>query len=151
MRLIGTGIDFQSLLRINTLLSRFSPLRFAKRILTHNEIQLMMMEFPTLVSTDKYLTWDQVPQSQRRIVSYLGVRWALKEAVYKAMHPINVSWHQVCIHKSKGIGLFILGKPLVVISDHDVECFSSISHDSGFVVANCMIVEKSRSEIISSQ
>jgi holo-[acyl-carrier protein] synthase len=142
MRPIGSGIDFQSLLRINNLFSRVCPLRFAKRILSHNEIQLMMIEFNTFPSTKTYLTWDQVPKNQRRMVNYLGVRWALKEAVYKAMHPIHISWHQVYIHKSNGFSLFILGKPLVKIADHDVECFSSISHDSGFVIANCFVFEK---------
>ncbi len=65
--------------------------RLAKRILCDSE----MDEYEQLARQEREAA-ETVPRLQR----YLSVRWAAKEAAYKALYPRFVlSWKDLCVHK----------------------------------------------------
>ncbi|EGO01972.1 hypothetical protein SERLA73DRAFT_50034 [Serpula lacrymans var. lacrymans S7.3] len=76
----GIGVDVLHLTRISSLLKRQSPSKFALRIL----------------STEEYATFSTFPSSDdQRRTRFLAVRWAVKEAAYKALYPVRPTWKEL--------------------------------------------------------
>ncbi|CAG8690743.1 18192_t:CDS:2, partial [Racocetra persica] len=127
-------IDIIHLPRLKALLSRtpFSLKRFTSRILTADEAKEFHYTFLSILnSRDNHLTIEH------NIVSYLGVRWTLKEATYKALYPHHiVTWKDISIKKTKG-------KPHITINAHEdfgnnmtiSKTHASVAHDGEYVVA----------------
>ncbi|KAH7100662.1 4'-phosphopantetheinyl transferase [Auriculariales sp. MPI-PUGE-AT-0066] len=114
----GVGTDILHVARLNLLLKRRGHGAFARRILTTQELH----DFHALPLHD----------TERR-VRFLAVRWALKEATYKALFPtLRLTWKDVTA--SRGVG----DKPLLTISSHIVsrtQLHCSVSHDGEYVLA----------------
>jgi phosphopantetheinyl transferase (holo-ACP synthase) len=102
----GHGIDIQSLSKFHSLLQRCSVDRLARKILNVKERELMRSSF---VATDMLNTftktnaeWTKLPINEQKLTSYLAMRWAIKESIYKASHPDRLDWHQVTVTKDNG-------------------------------------------------
>ncbi|KAH6591030.1 hypothetical protein BASA50_009031 [Batrachochytrium salamandrivorans] len=112
-RVAGVGVDMLQLSRMAGLLQRQSPLRLARRILHPLEQDQLMAEFGQSSAADAAAlsvplalhpeSDGAVSQWQLRLVRYLGTRWAIKEAAFKAMYPkVRLDWHQAVITKQQG-------------------------------------------------
>lgn len=81
----GIGVDLLHLPRLTTLLSRHNNHylhRFARRILTHDELAAFQRKLTTS------------PPASGALIRWLGVRWAAKEAAFKACGGA-LGWKQV--------------------------------------------------------
>lgn len=112
MYTLGVGVDILHLPRLSALLARRkSPSHFAKRILSPSELT----------------PWLHTPSTQ-----YLAVRWAVKEAAYKAAYPYySLTWKQLEFLKNKDSPKPFLHSP----SHPNLRFHASISHDADYVVA----------------
>ncbi|KAI0316699.1 4'-phosphopantetheinyl transferase, partial [Amylostereum chailletii] len=110
----GVGIDLISTQRMQRLVARRSHLRVASRILSPKE----------------YILFKALPEDAARQTRFLAVRWAVKEAAFKALYPLaKPTWKELsylvpegCAHKPE----------LSYISSHSnikVKLLASISHD----------------------
>lgn len=91
----GIGVDLLHLPRLSTLLSRRNGYylnRFARRILTRNELAVFQRK---LGEADGGATaeWGK----EGGLVRWLGVRWAAKEAAFKATGGVRgaLGWKEV--------------------------------------------------------
>ncbi|MBO8171638.1 MAG: holo-ACP synthase [Bacillaceae bacterium] len=121
----GVGIDIVDLERISRLLQRKKD-RFLKRILHKRE-------------------WDQLPESSDRLVAFVGGRFAVKEAVAKALGTgigPKLSWTDIAVVRGAN------GEPRIewesdVIRHFplikDAKTFVSISHEKKYAVAQVII------------
>ncbi|KAL2913600.1 hypothetical protein HK105_206902 [Polyrhizophydium stewartii] len=160
MPVVGVGVDIVQAARIGRLLQRQSPLRFARRMLAPREVEMLMAAFeqhaeslhqplalgraagsalparPAAARGDAERLMESAAPWERRLVDYLGTRWAIKEAAFKAMYPrMHLDWHQVVVAKSAG-------KPFLEIAGADgVRGHVSVSHDAGLVVAMVVLEE----------
>ncbi|KAF8944439.1 hypothetical protein BGZ47_004214 [Haplosporangium gracile] len=92
MGILGIGIDILHLPRFKQVFSR-RPDRFLTRVLTKAE----------LVDFEKLKTELNGDVKHDRAVRFVGVRWALKEATYKAMTPRHkLTWQDVTMYKDQG-------------------------------------------------
>ncbi|KAI9230790.1 MAG: 4'-phosphopantetheinyl transferase [Piptocephalis tieghemiana] len=127
MAILGIGIDLVHIPRILHILTR-APGRaelFSRRILTERE-QLKAKAEPL----------NKDPVSFAR---YLALRWAAKEAAYKAAYPsCRLSWKEVEIVKAHQDP-----KPMLLFHPryHDRVCKShlSISHDGDLLIAQVLL------------
>ncbi|KAH7924923.1 4'-phosphopantetheinyl transferase [Leucogyrophana mollusca] len=78
MPIHGIGVDILHVPRLASLFAR-RPSRLASRILSVDELSI----YNTL-STNEQLR-----------VRFLAVRWAVKEAAYKALYPIRPTWKEL--------------------------------------------------------
>ncbi|CAG8608562.1 12554_t:CDS:2 [Dentiscutata erythropus] len=130
--ILGIGVDIIHLPRLKALLSRTpsSLKKFTSRILTSDESKEFQSTFSSILNTRyNHITIEH------KIVSYLAVRWTLKEATYKALYPHNcITWKDVSIKKIKG-------KPHVTIHNDTTvsKTHASVAHDGEYVVAQVMI------------
>ncbi|KAI5801241.1 4'-phosphopantetheinyl transferase [Geopyxis carbonaria] len=125
------GVDLLHLPRLTSLLfSRRTPYlrRFAARILTPRELSQF----------DQRHTNTSQPSAE--VVRWLGVRWAAKEAAFKAGGPDRrLLWKQV------EVDYLSSGKPYLRLlsqvgrAEKDERGELSISHDGDYVVAMAMI------------
>lgn len=146
--IVGVGADLTSLLRIHGILTRVAPLRLAAKILSEEERIALCKTFTyselgaPIVSYKLPTDWSGITHDQKRLATYFGVRFAIKEAVYKGMYPTRVKWTEVTINKTNGLTSLTSGKPYVNIVGHDdVTCHCSVSHDAGLVFAYCLITK----------
>ncbi|KAJ7129753.1 4'-phosphopantetheinyl transferase [Mycena epipterygia] len=120
MCILGIGVDVVHVPRIAALLSRY-PQRLASRILSPQEaVQSDMLADPT----------------------FIAVRWAVKEAAYKALYPhYRPTWKEFTYH-----GLKNGRKPVLLhhpqsskdrISPEDIHI--SVSHDGEYVFASVLV------------
>ncbi|KAL1929058.1 hypothetical protein VTP01DRAFT_2117 [Rhizomucor pusillus] len=121
--IIGIGVDILHLPRIAQLVSRRGSRPLARRILSPRELQ----EFDTLPNKK-----DQV--------RYLGSRWCIKEAIYKALYPAHkLEWKQVWVTKEKG-------KPVLhVLNAQSLGIYRShvsLSHDGEYAIAQVVLEGK---------
>ncbi|KAG2211900.1 4'-phosphopantetheinyl transferase [Mucor mucedo] len=118
--ILGIGVDIVHLPRIASLITRRGSKVLAKRILSSREHK----EFETF--TD-----------ERQQLVYLGSRWCIKEAVYKALYPIHkLEWKQVSVIKQAGKpDLDIVNGKLYGISKTHV----SLSHDGDYAIAQVIL------------
>ncbi|KAF9896531.1 hypothetical protein BX616_007267 [Lobosporangium transversale] len=125
MTILGIGIDILHLPRIKHILIRH-PERFLTRILTKTELQ----EYRVLLEKTSGKVDVDAP------VRYLGARWALKEASYKAAFPHHkLTWQDVIITKKDG-------KPCLIIPEKDRfgigKAHASVSHDGEYLIAQVL-------------
>ncbi|SCV71925.1 BQ2448_4619 [Microbotryum intermedium] len=102
--ILGIGVDLLHLPRLSSLITRRGADRFARRILTPFELeQWRKIDKDQLQRPLGEVTkGDLVPETRR--TTYLAVRWAAKEAAYKALHSSRriASWQDVQIEKLEG-------------------------------------------------
>ncbi|KAL9536934.1 hypothetical protein MBANPS3_012236 [Mucor bainieri] len=85
--IIGVGVDIVHLPRIAALIARRGSDGLAKRIL----------------STTEYTEFAAKYKDDPSELRYLGSRWCMKEAVYKALYPVHkLEWKQVSVSKKAG-------------------------------------------------
>jgi len=121
----GIGIDIVHVPRITSLISRRGALRLASRILSTSELS----------------DWNSVPLgSQDR---FLAVRWAVKEAVYKATYPaIQPTWKQLTYRGFRdGTKPTVEYRPAVKLDQRKkvMKMHVSVSHDGEYVFASVLV------------
>lgn len=149
----GIGIDLLHLPRLSTLLSRRNGHylhRFARRILTRDELAVFQQKLAA-------------PQEGAGLllVRWLGVRWAAKEAAFKARgsvrgalgwKEVEVGYHPSGMYLRRGGGGegrggadegdgWVVGQPyLAVLQGREKKLGGlSISHDGEYVIAMAML------------
>jgi len=137
MRIIGIGIDIVHTPRLVSLVARRSPTKLASRILSPNEFRDWEKLFPPIPSTP-------VPVNERDLgniadekwFGFLAVRWAIKEAAYKALFPLyKPTWKDLTVSKDPAGG----GKPTLAFDGSTkVKLHVSVSHDGEYTVANVL-------------
>ncbi|EPX71402.1 uncharacterized protein SOCG_01620 [Schizosaccharomyces octosporus yFS286] len=122
---MGIGIDIVKVSRIRKLLekSKFTETRFLEKCLHPKEIQQYRL-----------LQGPQINQDQR--AKWLGVRWSVKEAAFKALQPTHYIYMPFMeyAHNEQGMPVINIHKPNVIIPSLSV----SISHDGDYIVANAL-------------
>ncbi|KAI9351726.1 4'-phosphopantetheinyl transferase superfamily [Zopfochytrium polystomum] len=151
--IVGIGTDIVSLSRIQALLTRTAPGRFAARILSPCELADFRGRFSGVadLDLDRPLPVTQLgtgvnadlvgePVGARRVVQFLGGRFAAKEAAFKAMQPhFHLGWSQVSVLSSAS------GKPTLVLerevlaSQRIGAAHVSISHDGDYAIAHVVL------------
>jgi len=122
MAILGIGADIVYIPRFLALLQRRSPSALARRILSQPELE----------------DWNTTRSDHAR---FLAVRWALKEATYKAVYPtLRPTWKDVSYHP---LGALEAGsKPSMSYeSQPGLTLHCSVSHDGDYVFAT-VLVEK---------
>ncbi|SAM01515.1 hypothetical protein [Absidia glauca] len=153
--ILGIGVDILHVPRIVKLTSRSGLKPFARRILSIKEHEEFYQRFPKRTEPDNSGTL------QDRELLYLGSRWCIKEAVYKALFPVGkLQWKQVTVEKDNGNldlldrGKVVLerlyesitvGKPVLSIDNASSYGISrshvSLSHDGEYIIA-MVVLEK---------
>ncbi|ESK97633.1 4'-phosphopantetheinyl transferase [Moniliophthora roreri MCA 2997] len=135
MGILGIGVDVVHIPRIQAVLRRWGPDKFASRILSQREMREWQFELARSEAHDTI-------QNAR----FLAVRWALKEAAYKALYPIvKPTWKELTYQgKSKtGLKPLLQYHPLVdrqPIPTVTLHC--SVSHDGDYVLASVLAEER---------
>ncbi|KAI8890464.1 4'-phosphopantetheinyl transferase [Backusella circina FSU 941] len=121
--ILGIGVDIVHLQRIRALVARRGSEKLARRILSVKELAEFQSKF-TQVHHD-------------HAVMYLGSRWCVKEAVYKALYPVHrLEWKQVSVIKEAGKpGLEIENSAAFGIKKAHV----SLSHDGDYAIAQVIL------------
>ncbi|KAF8271767.1 4'-phosphopantetheinyl transferase superfamily [Lactarius quietus] len=126
MTILGIGVD---ILHLPRLTRHLCDNRLARRILSPAELR-------------EYLA---LPKEYReRRIRFLGVRWAVKEAVYKAVYPIvEPTWHDFTLRRPAGSP-----KPNLVYHPKDSQLslrlgplHTSVSHDGDYTFATVIVEE----------
>ncbi|PVF99022.1 hypothetical protein CPB86DRAFT_774562 [Serendipita vermifera] len=168
--IIGIGTDIVSLARLSAFPIRRLT-RLATRILTSDELLLLKKSLgaPTSLGADPSAVgspnaqflhelrdedrWDT--HKKDKLAQYLGVRWAAKEAVYKAMYPYRkLSWKDVELkplqikiddrssNATPKLEVIFTKSMNVTVNDSTLSFMRShlsISHDAGLVVAMAVL------------
>ncbi|TPX56143.1 holo-[acyl-carrier-protein] synthase [Powellomyces hirtus] len=139
MPILGLGIDIIHLPRLHALLTRHPPAKFTHRILSTCERLALLSEFPTLslnTPLPKHSCgFAGLDAGERRLVAYLGARWAVKEAAFKAMYPVyTLRWPDVAVVKTKGKPYLILD-PAIAKATNVCSSHVSMSHDGEYAYA----------------
>jgi len=125
MAILGIGVD---ILHLPRLTRHLSDNRLAKRILSPAELC-------------EYLALPK--ENHGRRIRFLGVRWAVKEAMYKAVYPtIKPTWKNFTLRKYAGSP-----KPDLVYHPKDDllsivrlgRIHTSTSHDGDYVFATVVV------------
>ncbi|KAK7695631.1 hypothetical protein QCA50_000267 [Cerrena zonata] len=124
MGILGVGIDIVSLRRVLALVERRSASRLAHRILSPNEFSLWQ-------SKTAKLSFD----NER----FLAVRWAVKEAAYKAMFPTyKPTWKELSYYSHN---VSASQKPSLVFGGQghtNITLHVSVSHDGDYIIAQVL-------------
>ncbi|TFL05671.1 4'-phosphopantetheinyl transferase superfamily [Pterulicium gracile] len=122
--ILGIGVDLVHLARIAKMVAGRHGRRFPARILSSEEVK----EF------------DFLGGGVDRRMRYLAVRWAVKEAAYKALYPtIRPSWKDLSLLRRASDA-----KPRLELDSgllpeaSTVDLQVSISHDGDYVVASVL-------------
>lgn len=141
MGVIGVGIDIVHVPRIVSLVARRSPTKLAARILSPSEFREWKTLSPPTTSTSTVTPSgpDGVAMagtSGREWFRFLAVRWAVKEAAYKALFPnYKPIWKDLSVSKEPSNG----GKPRLRFGKFEnVRLHVSVSHDGEYIVANVL-------------
>ncbi|KAF5393965.1 hypothetical protein D9757_000086 [Collybiopsis confluens] len=127
MAILGIGVDVAHIPRFTAMLKRRGPDKLAQRILS----DLELAHWHASHRRDHALKDEQ----------YLAVRWALKEAAYKAVYPtFRPTWKDITYHS---LGeLETASKPCLSYKSHpNLTLHCSVSHDGDYVFAT-VIAEK---------
>jgi len=129
MGIIGIGIDIVHTPRIASLVARRTPAKLAARILSSSELREWETLSPPISSVP-------VPVATEEWFRFLTVRWAIKEAAYKALFPLHKpTWKDLTVSKAPADG----GKPnLTFKGSTKVKLHASVSHDGEYTVANVL-------------
>eukprot|EP01134_Creolimax_fragrantissima_P006944 CFRG6944T1 len=126
MTIRGLGVDLVQVARIQTAVQR-SGKRFLEKIYLPSEI-------------DEYHT--KLQASEASAFQYLASRWAVKEAVYKAVHPHIVGWQDSSVRKLSTGGPELNASPhlqSVLTEIGAKKSFLSISHDGDYSIAHIIL------------
>ncbi|KAG9320663.1 hypothetical protein KVV02_004412 [Mortierella alpina] len=108
MTILGIGVDILHLPRLRRVLLNH-PERFLTRILTKSE----QTEFRAIQAKAGGKIDHDGP------VQFLGARWALKEACYKAIYPHHkLTWQDVSVIKENGMTLSRSASPHLLFTVH---------------------------------
>ncbi|KAI8149424.1 4'-phosphopantetheinyl transferase [Fennellomyces sp. T-0311] len=123
--ILGIGVDIVHLPRIASLVARKGRTRLAKRILSPSELNEFVQRFP-----NEHAAVDQQ-------VMFLGSRWCIKEAVYKALFPVHrLEWKQVTVAKDQG-------KPVLHVANGQVygikRTHVALSHDGEYAISQVVL------------
>lgn len=131
-RILGIGTDLLSLSRFQGLCERVSFERVAARILSPTE----RLDYKTRFSPASH---QETRENVSQKVQYLGSRWAVKEAVYKALsiHSLpGLSWKTVSLVKDpKHKRRPILRLDLPSFDAQHIVSHVTLSHDDDRVLA----------------
>ncbi|KAF8826675.1 4'-phosphopantetheinyl transferase [Lentinula edodes] len=128
MAILGIGADIVRIPRVFAFLQRRGPEKLAHRILSDVE----------LVHWDASRSGSEIKLEDAR---FLAVRWALKEAAYKALYPnYRPTWKDLTYYP---LGAIKLGsKPVLSFKyQQDLSFHCSVTHDGDYVFAT-VVVEK---------
>jgi len=126
MPVLGIGVDIVHLPRITSLISRRGPKRFAKRILSLNELKDFQPDGPDCAR-------------------FLAVRFSVKEAAYKAVYPtVKPAWKEFTY---KGFGQDSHSSKPRLSYHPSADAFRrlswnfhvSVSHDGEYIIANVVV------------
>lgn len=127
MPILGIGIDILHLPRLISLLGRRRSEAFATRILSSQELR-----------TFQLLAEQHGEDDIKRIAQFLGVRWAVKEAAYKALYPIRPTWKEVTylsFNGTTGVKPTLVYRPVRNDVGPTNKLHVSVSHDGDYVYA----------------
>ena len=122
--IIGTGIDIVELSRIKSAYDRWG-VQFAERILASEEMDIL--------------------KNKKEICSYLGSRFAAKEAFLKALgtgYADGVSWHDMEIERLEGDrpSIKVAGRAREILDQIGAtNIHLSISHEKKYAVAQVIL------------
>ena len=137
MGIIGIGIDIVHTPRIASLIARRTPAKLAARILSSSELrEWETLSPPTSPATVPVTTNSLDVVTTERWFRFLTVRWAVKEAAYKALFPLHKpTWKALTVSKTLEDG----GKPsLRFEGSAKVKLHVSVSHDGDYTTANVL-------------
>ena len=136
MGIIGIGIDVVHIPRIASLVARRTPTKLATRILSPRELREWETMSPPISVSLSTAERDLDAVMAERWFRFLTVRWAIKEAAYKALSPhYKPTWKDLIVSKVPGDG----GKPSLTFENFvAVKLHVSISHDGEYTVANVL-------------
>ena len=138
MGIIGVGIDIVHIPRIVSLVVRRTPAKLAARMLSPSELsEWETLYLPTTTtSTVTAKGSSTITTENLKWVRFLAVRWAVKEAAYKALFPnYKPTWKELSVSKEPGDG----GKPRLRFEKFEnVRLHVSVSHDGEYTVANVL-------------
>ncbi|OAX43908.1 4'-phosphopantetheinyl transferase [Rhizopogon vinicolor AM-OR11-026] len=127
MLILGIGVDILHLPRLISLLSRKGSDAFAARILSTQELRSFQR-----------LREQHGEDNTERIARFLGVRWAVKEAAYKALYPIRPTWKEIiylpfsaATHAKPTLVYRPVSEALIPVDKLHV----SVSHDGDYIFA----------------
>jgi len=127
MGILGIGVDVVFVPRITSLISRRGAPRLASRILSVSELS----------------DWNASPPANQN--RFLAVRWAAKEAAYKALYPtVKPTWKQLTYRSLRASAKPTLEyHPIVEDDQNNVgKLHVSVSHDGAYIFAS-VVVENS--------
>ncbi|PUU83831.1 4'-phosphopantetheinyl transferase superfamily [Tuber borchii] len=134
----GIGVDLLHLPRLTRLLTKRPTYthRFARRILTKSEYRQFLKSTTTTTTTTT--TSSSSSPLAATTIKWLGVRWAAKEAAFKAFGTRRggLVWEDV------EVGYYDSGQPFLWLFNKERERRMgglSISHDGEYLVAMAMI------------
>ncbi|KAF9452491.1 4'-phosphopantetheinyl transferase [Macrolepiota fuliginosa MF-IS2] len=137
--ILGIGVDIVHLPRIAAIVNRKSGLKFARRVLGSEELA----------------QWECIPEFDiQKQVRFLAVRWAVKEAAYKALYPkFKPTWKELRYQ-----GLTLSGeKPSLKYESFTKQSEGSVgplhvsvSHDGEYTVAYVLAEGKFHKNILNA-
>jgi len=137
MGTIGVGIDILHIPRIASLVARRTPTKLATRILSPSELREWETLSPPTSSVPIPVTTNGLDAiTTEKWFRFLSVRWAIKEAAYKALFPLyKPTWKDLTVSKAPADG----GKPSLTLEGSvKVKLHVSVSHDGEYTVANVL-------------
>ena len=137
MGIIGVGIDIVHVPRIVSLVTRRTPTKLAARILSPSEFSEWETLYPPTTSRTSHSSQSNaIGMETLEWVRFLAVRWAIKEAAYKALSPdYKPTWKELSVFKEPSSG----GKPRLKFGKFEnVRLHVSVSHDGEYAVANVL-------------
>lgn len=122
MGVLGIGIDLLHIPRFRAVLARRGQAKMVQRILTAKERE----EYQTL-SEDAHR------------LRFLGVRWAVKEAAYKALYPsFRLTWKDLSFTREGASPKPILDLESPTSDNPHLKMHASVSHDGEYIIAQVL-------------
>ena len=137
MGIIGVGIDIVHTPRIASLVARRTPMKLATRILSPSELREWQTLSPPISSAPASIAERELDVVvAEKWFRFLAVRWAIKEAAYKALFPFyKPTWKDLTVSKVPADN----GKPSLTFQNSaKVKLHVSVSHDGEYTVANVL-------------
>ncbi|KAF9263472.1 hypothetical protein L218DRAFT_959030 [Marasmius fiardii PR-910] len=132
MAILGIGCDLVMVSRILGILKRRGPDRLASRILSRKE----MADWQLQLSRSQ--EFDSLENAR-----FLSVRWAVKEASYKALYPrFNPAWGELTYRSKAEDGskpcLTYIPRNNPITPAHSLKLHCSVSHDGHLTFATVL-------------
>lgn len=141
MPIHGIGIDILHVPRLAALIERRGLSRLASRILSPVELNVFRSLTGQFENKRALAANERGPMES--IVRFLGVRWTVKEAAYKALYPLRPTWKELTytsFDAKNGL------KPKLVYAglSPDTTLHVSASHDGEHIVATVLVENSHR-------